>query len=235
MPGSRTIYAAGSQGIFKSYDRAENWIEVTGDSLTQPFIFSGGITVSKKDTNTVIAGAMHRLIPGGSLITGGIFISHSSGKDWYQHNMGVPDGVLVGSIHLFLDQSTNTLYSNKTLINKVDQYHLYRLDLDELIGTGTSSNESGNLELPESVELLQNYPNPFNSNTVIRYQLPKTRDVRLEVYDMLGRKVAVLVDEVQQPGSHLIIWNATNVPSGTYFYRLHAGDEIRSRAMTLIR
>jgi hypothetical protein len=67
---------------------------------------------------------------------------------------------------------------------------------------------------------LQSYPNPFNPATEIRFSIPEDGFVTLRVYDVLGRVVATLVDEVRQAGPYRVLWNATNVPSGVYFSRL---------------
>jgi endo-1,4-beta-xylanase len=88
---------------------------------------------------------------------------------------------------------------------------------------------------PATFALHQNYPNPFNPSTVIRYQVPVIGDVRLAVYDLLGREVAVLVDEPKPAGSYEVRFNATGLASGVYTYRLSAGDVSRSRSMVVVK
>ena len=82
--------------------------------------------------------------------------------------------------------------------------------------------EIAEADLPETFALDQNYPNPFNPSTVISYQLPVSSDVRLEVFDMLGRQVATLVEKAVEAGEHQVSFNASNMTSGVYLYRLTA-------------
>ena len=76
---------------------------------------------------------------------------------------------------------------------------------------------------PVGFELAQNHPNPFNPSTTITYRLEKPGMVNLIIYDMLGRKVETLVDEVKLPGSYSVLWNGKGYASGVYFYRLETG------------
>ena len=89
--------------------------------------------------------------------------------------------------------------------------------------------------IPLALQLDQNYPNPFNPVTVITYALPEQGRVRLTVYDLLGREVAVLVDEIRDAGRHSTSWNARDVSSGLYISRLEAGGAVLTRTMTLIK
>jgi hypothetical protein len=88
---------------------------------------------------------------------------------------------------------------------------------------------------PSAFSLAQNYPNPFNPSTVIRYQVPEAGDVKLVVVDMLGREVAVLVNERRSAGVHEVTFDGAGLPSGVYFYRLQAGDVAQTRKLLLVR
>jgi hypothetical protein len=89
--------------------------------------------------------------------------------------------------------------------------------------------------LPIEYELKQNYPNPFNPVTKIKYQIPELSFVILKVYDVLGNEIATLVNEEKPAGTYELMWNATNLPSGVYFYRLQAGDFLIPKKMILIK
>jgi len=94
------------------------------------------------------------------------------------------------------------------------------------------STESG---LPTHYALSQNYPNPFNATTIINYQLPADAHVKLEVYNTLGQKVATLADERQQAGYRSVLWDASKMSSGLYFYKLTSGDFSETRRMMLVK
>jgi hypothetical protein len=91
-------------------------------------------------------------------------------------------------------------------------------------------------EIPTAFMLEPNYPNPFNPTTVIRYDIPKQSTVEIIVFDILGRKVQPLVNnELKQPGRYEVTFNAGNLPSGVYFYRITAGDFVSTKKMLLIK
>ncbi|MCA9742443.1 T9SS type A sorting domain-containing protein [candidate division KSB1 bacterium] len=92
-----------------------------------------------------------------------------------------------------------------------------------------------NALIPSAYELSQNYPNPFNPSTSIQYALPKTGQVSIVLFNTLGQKVKTLVDEVKQAGTHRIRLNATELPSGIYFYKIVAGDFTSTKKMIFMK
>ncbi len=89
--------------------------------------------------------------------------------------------------------------------------------------------------LPVECTLFQNFPNPFNPATTIRFQLPGSSDVRLTVFDVLGREVSVLVNEKRNAGVYEVKFDGSNLASGMYFYRLQAGNLVQTRKLLLLR
>jgi hypothetical protein len=88
---------------------------------------------------------------------------------------------------------------------------------------------------PEEFSLHQNYPNPFNPSTTIRYGLPRASQVTLTVYNALGQQVARLVNEQQPAGYHDAVFNANELASGVYFYKLQAGDFVQTKKLLLLK
>jgi len=90
-------------------------------------------------------------------------------------------------------------------------------------------------ELPEAFSLSQNYPNPFNARTTISFSIPASGQVRLEAFDLLGRKVETILDSYMEAGSHSTVWDCSGLSSGIYFYRLIANDKTNVRKMMFIK
>jgi hypothetical protein len=88
---------------------------------------------------------------------------------------------------------------------------------------------------PIDFALEQNYPNPFNPSTRLKYSIPQTSDVVIKIFDILGNEIETLVNEEKQIGTYEITWIAEELPSGVYFYRLHAGDFIQTKKMILMK
>lgn len=82
---------------------------------------------------------------------------------------------------------------------------------------------------------MQNFPNPFNPSTTIHYQLPKSSEVELSIYNLLGQKIETLISERQQSGKHQIKWDATGFPSGIYYYMIQAVEFRQVKKMVLVR
>lgn len=91
------------------------------------------------------------------------------------------------------------------------------------------------ISIPDEYRLFQNYPNPFNSGTKIKFMIPKTENVKLRLYDITGREVVTLVNEVKTPGEYEVLLKSDNLASGIYFYQLVAGNFISTKKCVLIK
>jgi hypothetical protein len=125
-------------------------------------------------------------------------------------------------------------YSDILLNNTASRLY-YRLKQIDFNGSFEYSHILGVDTAPLVFSLSQNYPNPFNPATVISYQLPVNSFVTLKIYDVLGNEITTLVNEEKPAGMFKLTWNATDIPSGVYFYQLKAGSYIDTRKMILLR
>jgi hypothetical protein len=101
--------------------------------------------------------------------------------------------------------------------------------------TGNVGIQNISTEIPSSYSLSQNYPNPFNPTTNIKFAIPKNEFVKITVFDILGKELETLLNEQLQPGTYETNWNASNYPSGVYFYRLTTGDFSETKRMLMIK
>jgi hypothetical protein len=99
----------------------------------------------------------------------------------------------------------------------------------------TAVEESDPQTLPTAFQLSQNYPNPFNPTTTISYSVPMAERVQLRVYDIMGREVALLVDEVKNPGTYRVAFDGKDLSSGIYFYQMQAGAFSQVRRLALVK
>lgn len=108
--------------------------------------------------------------------------------------------------------------------------------IDDLDFSGaTDINHNPLSTIPAEFELLQNYPNPFNPTTTIRYSLPTAASVRIEIFNITGQLVSVLADNFQEAGYHTVNFDAQDLPSGAYFYKLTAGNFQSIKRMLLLK
>ncbi len=101
--------------------------------------------------------------------------------------------------------------------------------------TTTDIDDRGDDEIAHTFELNQNYPNPFNPSTTIQYSIPSSQKVALKVYNMLGREVATLVNKKQSAGKHSVQFDAKDLSSGVYFYRINTENRQKVRKMLLVK
>ena len=102
-------------------------------------------------------------------------------------------------------------------------------------GAMVTAVDGGSPEIPADFLIVDNYPNPFNAATTIEYSLPEASNVKINVYDELGRSVKTLIESHQVAGRHSLIWNAAGLASGMYFYKIQAGDLAETRKMLLLK
>ncbi|MEK9136683.1 MAG: T9SS type A sorting domain-containing protein, partial [Bacteroidota bacterium] len=140
------------------------------------------------------------------------------------------DSIYIQQFHLLdidHDGRTNLLFAQTS--NSQGRY------LKDFESDSLTSVDGGSDLLPDELQLLQNYPNPFNPETILGYALPKNSYVRLVIFNLLGQKISTLVDEVQPAGRYRVAWNASDRPSGIYFYRLETPSVSVTKKMLFTR
>jgi hypothetical protein len=112
----------------------------------------------------------------------------------------------------------------------VEQFRRCLVTVDALTGIEDAANL-----IPTQYALAQNYPNPFNAQMKITYSLALRGYVSIDIFDILGRRIAQLSEGTREPGNHEIIWDATGMPTGIYFYKLKAGEYQETKRMVLLK
>lgn len=141
-------------------------------------------------------------------------------------------GIQVTELHVEDLETSTTYYWRVSATNKSGSS-----GWSEVLEFTTVATSAGELSsnIPEDFEMHQNYPNPFNPSTEIRYGIPEASEVQLVIYDMLGRRVTQLVNERQSAGYHQVNFDAGNLASGIYIYRLQAGEHVITKKMMLAK
>jgi len=211
----------GTYGFYK-LNSSGSW-EVWKDGIPE----GGGISYSVKG---MISSGGKIFAAVSSLFNGYVYNSDNSGQNWVETDSGLPQYITTGSTN-FLTVSEGELYA-----------YMYGLSLFAPGFTGiykTSVDVSTQLEeknhLPEKFELFQNYPNPFNPSTTIGFNLPTNNYIVISVYNLTGELVASPYKGDLSAGYHSIRFDASELPSGTYFYSVYGAGFSESRKMLLVK
>jgi len=140
---------------------------------------------------------------------------------WTAGANGSPVPKRLAGNNFFGASSSNEFY--------VDNYY-YNPDTSWVTGVTQNGNN-----VPSEYALSQNYPNPFNPSTKINFAIPTTGLVTMKVYDVLGKEVATLINEVKNPGNYIVEFDGSNLSSGAYFYKLQVGDFSSVKRMVLVK
>lgn len=135
--------------------------------------------------------------------------------------------------------TSDTQYVDQSPISGNSYYAVRAMDIHENLSPISNTIVTGVAEedqqFPKEYALNQNYPNPFNPFTTIKYALPQASQVNLSVFNTLGQRVALLVDEKQEPGYHEVNFNAAGLTSGVYFYKIQAGEYTETKKLILVK
>jgi photosystem II stability/assembly factor-like uncharacterized protein len=229
-------------GVYLSANNGSSWTQTSLSNKTVwslavngNYIFAGtdyGISVS---TDNGIMWAQTPLnnyevrsltINGNNVFAGtdnnGVYLSTDNGTTWTQRNEGLANSSIEA-----------LCISNNYIFAGTNGNGVYRRPLSELIGIKPISEQ-----IPSYFSISQNYPNPFNPTTKIKFDIPNKGLqplVHVRVYDILGKEAAILVNQQLQPGTYEVEWDASNQPSGVYFYKISAGEFIETKKMVFIK
>ncbi len=148
--------------------------------------------------------------------TGALFKIHNSGVDTLIYGLNFPAGMVF--------KPSGELFISTFIDGEILKVTGIPLDV-----------QSYNDFSPDKYSLNQNYPNPFNPTTTIQFSLPKAGEVTLKIYNLLGEEVKTLVEEYREAGKHSVQFNASQLASGIYLYRLQAGSFVETKKMILLR
>ena len=151
--------------------------------------------------------------------------------EWDFNNDGIIDAVEQNPSYTY---SNNGIYSISLIVNSGSESDTLTRTNYITVNQVTGIEDQGN-NIPEEFELYQNYPNPFNPKTIINYAVAEEVQIKISVFNMLGKVVAVLINEKKTPGYYELIFGGENLPSGVYIYQLEAGNFISSKKMILLK
>ncbi len=205
------LFAGTEWGIYLTTNSGTNWTPI-----------NNGLPQGYNLYNTLQYNPVTQLVSSGTNIfaliastTTSIYLTTNNGLSWTNVSGGLPDSIYIDE--LAVDELNLYAITHTDFVSQVDSDGVWKKPLSEILSVGTQTTE-----LPVVYTLYQNYPNPFNPSTTIKYQLPTQSQVKLKVFDVLGREVATLVNGVEEPGYKSVNLNVSKLASGVYYYRLQA-------------
>jgi len=245
-------YSAAGHGVFRSTDFGETWIQTPLNQNIKAFAINGNNIYAGSDNNVNGTGVYHSTNNGDTWVNIGL----NNQRVWslaaygnYVYAGALKYGSSIGGVSVYdgvswtpINQGLigpTTIYSlcikNNFLLSAPMQSSVWRRPLSQI-----TANQNNGTELPSVLSLSQNYPNPFNPTTKIRFAIPsnvkgETSNIKLTVFDALGREIEILVNESLKPGIYEADWNAKNLTSGVYFYRLITDGFAETKKMLLIK
>jgi hypothetical protein len=237
------LFAGTKGGVFFSMNNGSSWTAVS-NSLANVYVYSlavsgtnlfagtnsgvysftnNGASWTEMDTSLTNYNVLSLALAGENLFAAagdGVYLSTDNGLSWTQVNTGLPNT----SVWALAVSGTN-------LFAGTYNSGVWQRPLSELI-TAVKGNVN---QVPAHFGLDQNFPNPFNPSTTINYSIPKAGLVTLKVYDVLGKEVATLVSEEKTTGNYSLVFNASKLASGVYFYRLISGNSFMTKKLILMK
>ena len=257
------LYVSHGCQVFRTADLGQTWENITGilddEGFSSPYNCSTVLAMAAHGNQLIIS-----MYWGGGL--GKLFVSGDYGTSWTVLNEFPVDhsvNAIISKNNVLYVGTASTIsgvYYTTDLISWTDfssGLESYDRSVSQLVATDEYLYKTGSTinshqvplpelnttwerSLPLEFSMYQNYPNPFNPATIFRYDLPKNTNVKLTIYDLMGKIVKNLVSDQQNPGYKLIQWNSTNnkgqpISAGMYFYTIQAGEFRQTRKMVLLK
>ena len=147
---------------------------------------------------------------------------------------GIEDINTIGTNYLLRTEKKQTGYHELTVYVS-DNDTTVSVNWEIIIKAATGVGKDNLSAVPSEFQLYQNYPNPFNPITIIKFSIPKPAYITVKVFNILGEEIVTLVSEKMYPGTYTTEWNASQYPSGVYFYRIQAGEFMETRKLLLLK
>ena len=215
---ARNNYFGGNNCFYKNLGDGNNWINIRCLGVTSNKCGVGAKIFVKANINGLLKTQLQVV----TTQSGG----NQSGMNNLNPTFGLGDAVVIDSIKVIWPGGT-TDYIGQTDVNQF-------IIIKEGVGIVTNADDN-NLPVVTGYSLSNNYPNPFNPSTVINYSLPAESHVSIKVYDITGKEISALVNEMQQAGEHSITFNGSNLASGIYLLRMSAGNFSSTIKMSLLK
>ncbi len=196
-----------SKKVFKTTDYGMNWTNISGNLPNIPI---NAILILPSSNKVILAGTDL-----------GVFVTLDGGTTWTQMNDGMANVPVFDLDYRAYDGMVFAATHGRGI---------FRASASVLTGVKEEKNI-----LPDGFALEQNYPNPFNPTTQIAYSLGRDSFVELKVFDSIGKEVATLIEENQNAGKHIVTFSAKNLASGTYYYRIKAGEFSAVKKMVILK
>ncbi|HEY5123869.1 MAG TPA: T9SS type A sorting domain-containing protein [Ignavibacteria bacterium] len=207
--GNNIFAGTAGKGVYLSTDNGTSWSQTAfKNTQVHSFAVSG---------NNIFAGSGDSF-PADS---NGVYLSTNNGTNWILKNQG-----------FFYTPSVEALIiaNNYIFLSQINHNSVWRRSLAEIIGIKQISEV-----VPTSFSLYQNYPNPFNPSTKIKFNIPKSTNIKISVYDITGKEIEILANEKVSPGSYEVEFDGYKYSSGIYFYRLETPAFVQTNKMILLK
>lgn len=204
----------GNPCLYKTNNQGLNWRPISDAVINNTFVTD--ILPDPRDTNKLYLAT-----------STGSFRSTNAGVSWHKWNNGMPDGTIINELSFIDSTSINKIYAVAGTFGR--SIYIREVSGDDPL-TGVQ-----NYNIPSAYSLQQNFPNPFNPVTVIKFSLPVTGTVKINVYDITGKVISELVNKKYDAGNFEIRFDGSVLSSGVYFYRMTAPGFTEVKKMMLVK